>query len=179
MSRVFPASPGSGERDEPRVLAVEKLYDLPELALATEEGGGRNRKVRPIEALQGGELSVAELEDTFRSGEVFEAVLPEVGQLGFDERGGRRGDEHLAAVTRRRDASGAVDIVADITLVANERRARMDADAHSDRAVRCEALREVRCRAEGAVGRREGEEERVSLRVHLDAPVSNTRLPDR
>ena len=106
-------------------------------------------------------------------------MLPEVGQLGFDERGGRRRDQHLAAVTRRRDASGAVDIVADITLVANERRARMDADAHSDRAVRCEALREIRRRAEGAVGRREGEEERVSLRVHLDAPVSNRRLPDR
>ena len=53
----LPRSPGSGERDEPRILAVEELDDLPELAFATEEGGRRNRKVRPIEALQGEELS--------------------------------------------------------------------------------------------------------------------------
>ena len=40
-------SPGSGERDEPRILAVEELDDLPELAFATEEGvAGTGRFVR-------------------------------------------------------------------------------------------------------------------------------------
>jgi hypothetical protein len=71
----FSGPSGSGERDEPRILAVEEFHDLAELALATEEGGGRNRKVRPVEALEGGELSVAELEDALGCSEILEPVL--------------------------------------------------------------------------------------------------------
>ena len=153
MSRVFPA-PGSGERDESCVLAVEKLYDLPELALAAEEGGGRNRKVRPIEALQGGELSVAELEDALRGTEILEPVLAEVGELGVDKRRGSRRDKHLAAVARGGDTSCPVDVVADVTLLSDERRSRMDSDADTYRpvAARRSVKSEAAARAPGAVG---------------------------
>jgi len=54
----------------------------------------------------------------------------------------------------------------------------VDSDSHADLSVRGEVIRELGSGVEGARGGREGEEEGVSLRVHLDTAVSNTRLPD-
>ena len=142
------------------------------------EGGRRHWKVRPIEALQCGELAAAELEDALRSTKVLEPMLSEVGQLARDQSHRRRRDEHLAAVPRGGDASGAVDIVADIPFLSEQGRARVDSDSHADLSVRVEVIRELGSGVEGARGGREREEEGVSLRVHLDAAVSNTRLPD-
>ena len=53
-----------------------------------------------------------------------------------DERRGRGRDEHLPAVADRRDAGGAVHVVSDVALVRHERRPRVQADAHMDRAGR-------------------------------------------
>ena len=61
---------------------------------------------------------VAELEDALGCSEVLEPVLAEITKLDLDQ--GRRGgrDEHLAAVSRGGDSRGAVDIVADVPLLA-------------------------------------------------------------
>ena len=72
---------------------------------------------------------------------------------------------------------GAVDIVADIPSpskgvpVWTPTRTRI-------LSVRVEVIRELGSGVEGARCGREREEEGVSLRVHLDAAASNTRLPD-
>jgi hypothetical protein len=104
-------------------------------------------------------------------------VLAEVLQLELGElRGGGR-DEHLPAMTTRGDASGAVDVAADVALVAEERRPCVQADAHRDGAGG-ERLTESRSRLKRARRRREGEEERVSLGVHLDRALGGARLPN-
>jgi hypothetical protein len=71
-------SPRPGERDEPRIVATEELDHLPKLAVATEEGCCGNRKIHPIEALEGRELADAELEDALRCREILEAMLPQI-----------------------------------------------------------------------------------------------------
>ena len=84
-------SPRPGQRDEPRIIAVEQFDDLPELALATEKGGCGSRKIRLMEALQGWEIAVAELVHALGCAQILEAVLAEVSQLlVFDEQRGRR-----------------------------------------------------------------------------------------
>ncbi len=70
------------------------------------------------------------------------------------------------------DPGGAMDIAANIALVANKRCPRVDAHADADWPVARESLREVRGGGESAGRGGEREEERVSLRVDLDAAVS-------
>ena len=48
------------------------------------------------------------------------------------------------------DAGSAVDVVADVALVADERRSCMDADPHADRTIGCKALRELGGGTQGA-----------------------------
>src|SRR5205809_3005032 len=73
------------------------------------------------------------------------------------------------------DARSAVDVLADVALVGRGRGARVQAHAHADRA-RLEAVaRRLRSRRRSAwCGKRD--EERVALRVDLDAAVRRRRL---
>jgi len=58
-------------------------------------------------------------------------VLTEVAELAaVDQRRGRRRDEHLPAVTGGSDARGAMDVGADVALIREQRRARMEPDPH-------------------------------------------------
>ena len=145
--------------------SVEECAELVELVGTANEGGCWHRKVRPIEALQCGELAAAELEDALGSTEVPNRCSPRLVPSERDQSRRRRRDEHLAAVPRGGDASGAVDIVAHIPFLAEHGRARVDSDSHADLSVRGEVIREVGSRIEGARGGREGEEKGVSLRV--------------
>jgi len=64
-------------------------------------------------------------------------MLAQVAQLDTlhqRSRGGR--NEHLPAVTCRRDASGAMHILPHVTLFGQKRRARVHANPHLDRAGR-------------------------------------------
>ena len=54
----------------------------------------------------------------------------------------------------------------------------MDSDPYADYAIRRQLISEARGGCERAGGGRKRKEEGVSLRVHFDAAVSNTRLPD-
>ena len=60
-------------------------------------------------------------------------MLAEVAQhtvIWEEKRGGGRRDQDLTPVAGGGDACGAVDVVADVALLRQERRARMQAHAH-------------------------------------------------
>ena len=92
------------------------------------------------------------------------------------ERGGGRGDEHLAAVTTGRDPGRAMDVLADVALLGEQRCSCVQSYPHRDRA----ASESVQRRG-GSVERsrrcRERHEERVPLRVHLHTTMSLERRP--
>ena len=76
-----------------------------------------------------------------------------------------------------RDAGRTVHVAADVALLGQERRTRVQANPHSDRA-QGEALGEGRSRCDRARSRREGEEKGVSLGVDLDPAFSSACRPD-
>jgi hypothetical protein len=104
-------------------------------------------------------------------------VLAEVAELVLDELGGRGRDEHLPAVPGRGDAGGTVHVSADVPLLGEQRRPRVQSDPDLDRA-RGERLGEATCRRYRPWRRRKGEEEGVALGVHLDPALGAARLPD-
>jgi hypothetical protein len=79
-------------------------------------------------------------------------------------------DKDLSAVANRRNASRAVDVDADVSLVGDERLARVEPNAHADRAGLERSL-PVGSRSKCIRGPREGDEERISLRIDLDAAM--------
>ncbi len=78
--------------------------------------------------------------------------------------------EHLAAVPHRRDSRRAVDVDPDVALVGDYRFPGVDPHPDANRSV---AERVLSCprRRERIGGTREGDEERIALRVDLDAAV--------
>ena len=100
-------------------------------------------------------------------------MLAEVAELaGVDERRRRRRDEHLPAVTGGRDPRRAVDVRAHVALLRQQRRAGVQAHPHRQ----LELLLRLARGLERARRGREGDEERVALRVDLDAAVPLERL---
>ena len=75
-------------------------------------------------------------------------------------------------VARRGDPGGAVDVGADVALVRQQRRARVNAHPHRDRQRRLGFLRGRQRTRRG----RERDEERIALRVDLDAAVPRERV---
>ncbi len=70
-----------------------------------------------------------------------------------------------------------MDVVADVALPGQERKARVQAETNSDRA-RLQRVLSLTSSFESALRCWEGVEEGVSLRVHLDAVVRGARLAD-
>ncbi len=136
-------------------------------------------EVRAVEAPERRELAVAELIHALRRAEVFEAVLPEVGQLDIDERRRRGRDEHLAAVACGGHSCRSVDVVADIALVTEERCSRVEAHTDPDGSVSGQAFGQLRRGRQSAGRSGERKEERVALRVHLHAATRRTRLANQ
>ena len=75
----------------------------------------------------------------------------------------------------RRDSRGSVDVGPHVALVGHDRRACVQADAEMDLAWR-ERIGHRPCSGYCTGCRREGEEERVSLRVYLDSALGGARL---
>ena len=166
------------EGEEAGSRRSDERHDLPKLPLAPEERRGRHREVGLVERLQPGELAFAELEDALGGREVLQPVVAEVAEaVEADERrrGGR--DENLPAVSRSGDSRRAVDVGADVALLRDVRRARVDADAYPDRPGR-ELLRHLAGCGKRSWRGREGDEEGVALRVHFNAAVPRERIPD-
>jgi len=79
-------------------------------------------------------------------------------------------EQHLAAVASGADPRPSVDIDPDVALGGNHGFARVDAHSHAYRATRERALHTLRRRdSVGSV--RERGEERIALRIDLDATV--------
>jgi hypothetical protein len=119
-SLVFPEPPGPVSVSRRISSEIEQLVHLRQLVVAAQKRRGRDREIRSVERLQRRELAVPELEDPLRRAQVPKPVLAEVAQaVVAQQRGGRRGDEHLASVGRSRDPGGAVDVLADVPLAVN------------------------------------------------------------
>ena len=165
----------AGERQEARAAGDAREHLL-ELALATDEDARRAGQVGVRDRLERRERAVAELEDRDHFLHVSQPVLAQLEEGGClrlraarrGERGRRVRDQDLAAVARCRDPSGDVDVVAHVALLGDEGRSRMQPHPHPDRARR-KFVRDLRGRRKRGGRRREGDEELVALRVHLDA----------
>jgi hypothetical protein len=104
-------------------------------------------------------------------------VLAEVAKLTVDERCRLLRHKHLSSMAGRRDPGTAVDIDAHITFVREERRPRVQTDAHPDRA-RLQCLGQFGGGGERSGRRRKRDEERIALGIDLHAIVTGTRLSD-
>ena len=131
--------------------------------------------------------SISQLVDPLRLVEVLQPALSDrmhgdtLRDGGADERPRRLGEEDAAARGRAAETRGADDVEAVVALLADRRLAGVEAHAHADvhplrpRVRRVRALRLDRGRDRVARAR-EGEEERVALRVDLDAAAVAERL---
>ena len=146
---------GPGQRDETRAV-LEPRQHLEQLVVSAHERARRTRQVRVGDRLQRREGAVAELEDRDRLGDVLEPVLAEVGDA-------RRRRARVSSRERTtwppcaggRDARSEVDVVADVALLADVRRAGVQADAYPRSAPSSARFMPSRPRpaAPGAVGK--------------------------
>jgi hypothetical protein len=157
-------------------VGVEERQHVGELTVSPDEPSWLHRQVRQVEALQRRELTVPKLIKPLRRSKVFEPVHAQVEQaICACEIARALRDENLATVTRRRNTRSAMHIDPDVPLVGDDRLAGMQSNPHSNRCVG-KGIACSGCRCE-CVGRlRERDEERVSLRLHLDATVACERL---
>jgi hypothetical protein len=116
-------------------------------------------------------------------------MCAEVAQLAGravekDELARALGDQRLSAVSRRRDARAAMNIDAHVVVVGDQGLARVHAHPHANggavrpRMAHERVLRLGRCR-DGVARIVEGDEEAIALRIHLNAPVSRERFPQK
>ena len=168
----LPGSTGPSERDQP--MGAYELRHLRQLALTTDQRHRLHGQVRLVQALQRRELTLAELEDPLRRGQVLEPVLAEVTQTVLARKVARRlRHQHLPTVTRSRDPRRSMDVDADIAVLRQQRLARVDTHPHPDRAV--QRLAGFPRSRERVRRTRERDEEGVALRVDLDAVVARER----
>ena len=87
-------------------------------------------------------------------------------------------DQNLATVARRRDSSGSMDIEPNVALFGHDRLPRMDTHANADRAG-CQPFTTGRRggKCVGCLGKRD--EERITLRVHLNTSMADECLTQR
>jgi hypothetical protein len=161
------AGPGQGQEAG---AVLEQRGDLRDLPVPADEGARRAGQVRVRDRLQGREALRAELEDRDRLREVLQPLLAEVGALPVDEPAGRRREQHLAAVPGGGDARAQVHVLAHVALLAKQRRAGVDPDAHANRTFGERGVDLLR-RRERAMRRRERNEEGIALCIDLDTAV--------
>ena len=172
----LPGSTCTGQRHEATTVAYEVEY-LRHLALAADERAGWAREVRVRERVQRREALVAELVDRDRLRDVLEAVLAELDEIVARELASCAREDDLPSVCRGGDASSQVDVVPDVAFGGEQRRAGVQADPDANRPGR-KRLGHRGGRSDRSRRRGKGEEERVALRVHLDAALGSARLAD-
>ena len=169
-----PARPD--EREQAAVGILEQPVDLVELGRAANERRAWGRQVphARLDRLQKREVAQepfdVELVDALRRAEILEAVHAQVADVRVHERPGRLRQEHLPAVPDSGYTRALMDVEADVSLVGQPRLARVQPHPHPYRPVgKCT----LAVRGGGDRVRRAGEsdEERVALRVDLDALV--------
>jgi hypothetical protein len=172
----LPAATRPGEREQARTVRQHRLH-LAQLSLPTHERRRLHGQVRLMERLQRREVLVTELVDLLGRRQVLEPVLTEVAHLGVTgEVAGCLRDQDLTAVADCCDARRPMHIHPDVALVCQHRLARVNPDPDLDR-TGGEILLHLTRRCHRARRPRERDEERVTLRVHLDPVVARERLP--
>ena len=167
-SRVFPVPPGPVSVTS-RAPSTKQGEDLQRARVSSDEGARGPGQVRVGDRLQRREGSLPNWKiGTGR--DVLEAVLAEVGELAVDEHGGRTGEEHLTAVAGGGDARAEwtssptyPSSVSSGVPVCKPMRTWIGPPR---------APRSSLPRPRARPARRKGEEERVSLRVHLHSAVA-------
>ena len=101
-------------------------------------------------------------------------MLAKVEHVGLDELPRRRGEQHLPAVTRSRNACAKVDIETDVAVIGSFRGARVEAHPDSERPSAERGLARGSC-GNSVGGSRERVEEGVTLSVNLDPSVAVER----
>ena len=173
-----PARPD--EREQAAVGILEQPVDLVELRRAADERRARGGQVlhARLDRLQQREVAREpvdlELVDALRRAEILEAVHAQVADVRVHERTGRLRQEHLPAVADGGDPRALVHVEADVSLLGQPRLARVQPHPHAYRPVGQCALA-VRSGGDGVRRAGEGDEERVTLRVDLDAFVLGER----
>jgi len=115
------ASARSGDRDEPSATG-EQVTKLGELSFASDQCGGRDRQVRPVQAFEGRELPVPELVDPFGGRQVLQPVPAKIAQAVRANQVARRlRHEDLPAVAGGGDPRSAMHVDADVALLGEER----------------------------------------------------------
>ena len=167
-----PAWPDQREQAASGVL--QQPVDRFELRRAADERRSWQREVlhAGLDRLQQREVAREpvhlELVDALRRAQILEAVHTEVADSRIHERTGRLRQEHLPAVPDGGDPRALVHVEADITLLGQPRLARVQPHSNAYPAARQRALA-VRSSGDGVRRAGENDEERVTLRVDLDA----------
>jgi hypothetical protein len=129
-----------------------------------------------MQRLQAREVAIAHLEQALRRRKVLETVLAEVANgLARDEIPRRLRQEDLPAVPGGGDPCRTMDVDPDVALFAHHGLAGVQAHPDFDRPG-AECRLPVGRGGKRIGGARERDEERVALRVHLDAAVSRKSL---
>ena len=166
---------GADDGEDSRVVREPGRDRVEQLALSAEERRGGRRQRNRSRSAEWWKAVGAELMEMHRPLEVLEAMRPSwiVGS-STNARVVVRQDD-LTAMGERRDTGAAMDVDADVSLGGDGRLAGMEAHPDADGpAVERVAARHRR--RDGARCSREGDEERVSLGVDLDA-VRAPRTP--
>jgi hypothetical protein len=169
------ATARSGQRHDPHVLARKQVPEILELAQAPEERSCGHRKVRAVQSLQGRKIAVAELVDPLRRRQILQPVLAEIAQsIAADEVTRRLRHQHLATVPRRRDPRRPMHVDPHIPLPGHGRLAGVHADSHANRAG--QSRLHLPRRPKRVRRASERDEERITLRIYLDACVARKRI---
>ena len=170
----------SDEREQAAFGVLQQPVDRFEFRRPADERRSRQGEVlhARLERLQQRELARQavdlELVDALRRAEILEAVHAQVADVRVNECTGRLRQEHLPAVPDGGDTRALVHVEPDVTLVRQPRLARVQPHAHANRPAGKCALG-VRGGGDGARRAGEGDEERITLRVDLDALVVGKR----
>ena len=133
----LPGTAGPGDRQESRPVG-EQCDELLELPLSPYERDRDDGQVGGVKRAERRELTVAELEESLGTDEVLQAVLAEIPnvRIALQETPGRRREDDLPSVRRRRDPCCTMDVDPDVAFVGQLWLPGVDADANADRAVR-------------------------------------------
>ena len=173
-----PARADKREQAAPRV--IQQPVDRFELRHASDERRSWQREIlhARLDRLEqrevAGEPVDLELVDALRCAQVLEAVHTQVAHNRVHERMGRLRQEHLPAVADGGDPRAPMYVEADVSLLAQPRLAGMQPHPHADRPVGQRALA-VGSGGDGVRGAGEGDEERVTLCIDLDARMVGER----
>ena len=168
------------KREQAASRVIQQPVDRFELRRTADERRSWQREIlhARLDRLEqrevGGEPVDLELVDALRRAQVLEPVHAQVAHNRVHERARRLRQEHLPAVADGGDPRAPVYVEPDVTLLGQPRLAGVQPHPHADRPVGQRALA-VSGGGDGVRGAGEGDEERVTLCIDLDARMVGER----